>query len=146
MNCRSLVWPRAARSVGSEQGSTAVEFAIVGSLFFALLLGIIESGRAIWTYDTAAHAAREGTRWAIVRGADSGRAANASQVEAYVRSRATGMDQVNVTTTWDPDGVCDIDNTPGCVVQVRVDIPFRPVVPLLPGMTLTGTSRMVISF
>jgi Flp pilus assembly protein TadG len=146
---RSDVVPRSKRSsppcrggilLRNERGSQLVEFAIAGLLFLTLLFGIMEFGRAVWIYGTAAHAAKEGARWAIVRGAESGRAATATDVESYVRSRATGMTSVTVTTTWSPD------NKPGSVVQVKVDCPFQPVLPLLPSMTLTSTSRMVISF
>jgi Flp pilus assembly protein TadG len=119
-----------------------VEFAVVAPLLILLLFGIIDFSRAIWTSNTAAHAAREGIRYAIVRGAESGRAATESDIEAFVRSRAPGMPEtdVNVTTTWKPD------NKPGSVIEVRVDIPFRPILPMLPDMPLTSTAEMVITF
>lgn len=133
---------RAGRLLRQENGSALVEFAVVAPLFILLLFGIIDFSRAIWTRNTAAHAAREGVRYAIVRGAESGRAATESDVEAYVQSRAHGMPttDVGVTTTWKPD------NKPGSVVEVRVEIPFRPILPMLHDMNLTSTSQMVISF
>jgi hypothetical protein len=81
-------------------------------------------------------------RYAIVRGAESGRAATESDVEVYVQSRAHGMPatDVGVTTIWKPD------NKPGSVVEVKVDIPFRTILPMLSDMTLTSTAQMVISF
>lgn len=124
----------------NERGSQLTEFAFVAILLFMLVFGIMEFGRAIWMYDTVAHAAREGARYAIVRGAESGQTATAGDVQTYVQTRATGMTAVTVTTTWEPD------NNPGSVVQVRVDTLFQPVVPFLPATTLTSTSRMVISF
>jgi hypothetical protein len=50
------------------------------------------------------------------------------------------MQDVAVTTTWEPD------NKPGFVVQVKVNIPYRPVRPLPPNMMLTSTSRMTVTF
>lgn len=126
--------------LGDERGAELVEFGLASILFFMLLFGIMEFGRAMWIYDTVAHAAKEGARYAIVRGTESGRAATAADVEAYVRSRATGMTMLAVTTTWDPD------NEPGSVVQVRVESPFQPVVSFVPLITLSSTSRLVISF
>ncbi len=126
----------------NDRGNELVEVAIVGILFFTLVFGIMEVGRAIWIYDTVAHLAREGARYAIVRGAESGQVVGAAEVEAYVQGRAAGMTGLVVTTTWDPD------NDPGSVVQVQVDRPFDPVVPLvgLGPIALSSTSRMVIAF
>ena len=137
---RRTLEPRVLMGRGSARGSQLVEFGFASVLFFMLLFGIIEFSRAIWTYDTVAHAAKEGARFAIVRGAESGRAASADAVEDHVLDTATGLTGVAVTTTWHPD------NQPGSAVQVRVDCPFQPVVPFLPSMTLTSTSRMVIAF
>ena len=126
----------------SERGNELVELSLVGPLLFLLVFGIMEVGRAIWIYDTVAHLAREGARYAIVRGGESGRAASAAAVDAHLQSVAAGMTGLAVTTTWTPD------NEPGSVVQVRVDRVFDPIVPLvgLPPITLSSTSRMVISF
>ncbi len=128
--------------VRNEQGSELIELGLVGLLLFTLVFGIMEFGRAIWIYDTVAHLAREGARYAIVRGAESGQAASAADVDAHLQSLAAGMMGLAVTTTWTPD------NEPGSVVQVRVDRPFDPIVPLvgLGPITLSSTSRLVISF
>jgi Flp pilus assembly protein TadG len=137
---RGVLRKRLLTRVREERGAELIEFGLVSILFFMLLFGIMEFGRAIWIYDTVAHAAKEGTRYAIVRGSESGRAASAADVEDYVRSRATGMTVLAVTTTWEPD------NDPGSVVEVRVQSPFEPVVWFLPPIPLTSTSRMVIAF
>ena len=131
------------RTLGrNEQGSEMVELAMVGMLLFTLLFGILELGRAVWIYGTVAHLAREGSRYAIVRGADSSQTTNAAAVDAHVQGLAAGMTGLVVTTAWTPD------NEPGSVVQVRVDRLFDPIVPLvgLGPITLSSTSRLVISF
>jgi Flp pilus assembly protein TadG len=132
----------AARLRRDERGTELIEFAFVGLMLFALTFGVAEFGRAVWTYSTVAHLAREGARFAIVRGAESASTASASDVDAYVQSRAAGMTDLVVTTAWDPD------NQPGSVVEVRVDRPFDPIVPLvgLGTVTLSSTSRLVIAF
>ena len=139
---RSALGKRVLALRRNERGSELIEFAFVGILLFTLVFGILEFGRAIWIYETVAHLAREGARYAIVRGAESGSTATASDVETYVQGRAAGMPGLVVTTAWDPD------NEPGSVVQVRVDRAFDPVVPLvgLGPITLSSTSRLVIAF
>ncbi len=126
-----------------ERGSELIEFALVSIFFFMLSFGVMEFGRAIWIYDTVAHVAKEGARFAIVRGSESGREATPADVESWVNLRAAGMTGLTVTTTWD-----DASKDPGTVVQVRVDRDFDPALPLvnLGPFTLTSSSRMVIAF
>ena len=127
----------------SERGVEVIEFAIVSVLFMMLAFGVMEFGRAIWIYGTVAHTAREGSRYAIVRGSESGRTASPADVEGYVNQLAGGLTGLIVTTTWD-----DASKDPGTVVQVRVDRVFDPAMPLvgLGSFTLSSTSRMVIAF
>jgi len=49
-----------------QQGITSVEFAIVGSVFFMVLLGVIEVGRLLFTWNALAEATRRGARVAAV--------------------------------------------------------------------------------
>src|SRR5947209_18272791 len=46
-------------------GQSMVEFAILAPIFFLLLLGTIDLGRAVYIYNSISDAAREGTRAAI---------------------------------------------------------------------------------
>ena len=50
----------------SEKGQALVEFAMVALLLFTLVLGIIEFGRALWTWNTIAQATRAGARYGAV--------------------------------------------------------------------------------
>jgi Flp pilus assembly protein TadG len=128
------------------RGVATVEFALAAIPFFIMLFAIIEGGRAGWTYGTAAHLAKEGSRFAIVRGADCVRldrsvcTTSVAAVEAYVRERAIGCNAIQVTTTWVPN------NQPGSMVRVRVDCPFKPIAWPFGARTLTGTSEMTITF
>src|SRR5688500_19950285 len=102
--------PRFIRSV---DGAVTVEFAIVTAVFLLLLLGGIQFGMICWEKNTVAAAARDGARYAMVRGAESGRTADTSMVASYVRSRAS-LSPLKVTTTW------PTTKNPGDIVQVRV--------------------------
>jgi Flp pilus assembly protein TadG len=128
------------------RGVAAVEFALVAIVLFTVMFAIVEGGRAVWVYGTAAHLAKEGSRFAIVRGAECVRpdlsvcTTSAAAVEAYVKGRTIGCGSMTVTTAWVPD------NKPGSVVRVRVDCPYQPIVWPMPAMTLIGTSEMVVTF
>jgi hypothetical protein len=49
-----------------QQGSTVVEFAIIGALLMATLLGTLEFGRALYTVNMLTEATRRGARMAAV--------------------------------------------------------------------------------
>ena len=51
-----------------RHGATMVEFSLVFLLFVVVLVALMEFGRAMWTYATIAHAARQGARYGMVHG------------------------------------------------------------------------------
>jgi len=53
-----------------ERGSNLVEFSLVATLLFLLLIGIIDCSLAFYSYHFVSSAAEEATRYAAVRGAD----------------------------------------------------------------------------
>ncbi|HXX21663.1 MAG TPA: TadE family protein [Terriglobia bacterium] len=154
--------PRLLRSVGSEDGETALESALVITLLLSLVFGIIGFGHALYTYHFVANAAREATRWASVRGYDckglsGGCPAAAADVQTYVSNAAgTGLNPANLTvnTTWLPSPSTSFtppcstyNNYPGCVVQVQVVYKYQFFMPLLPSSSfnMQSTSQMVIT-
>lgn len=108
-------------------GATVVEMAIVAPVALVFLIGIVDIGVAVWSYNVAAEAAREGTRYAVVHGSLSaqpvGPSSNNAAVESTVRKYAFGMSstQIQVTSSW-PNGT----NTPGSLVTVQVDYSYKP--------------------
>lgn len=49
-----------------QRGATVAEFAIVASVFFMMIFGIIEFGRLLYTHNALTDAARRGTRYAAL--------------------------------------------------------------------------------
>src|SRR2546423_7214061 len=68
-------------------GQSMVEFAVLAPVFFLLLLGTIDLGRAVYTYNAISNAAREGARAGVPF--DSPLPTNASVVAA-VQSKLGG--------------------------------------------------------
>lgn len=138
-----------------ERGNALVEFAIVSTASLTLMLGIVDFGRALYTYHLVANAARSGTRYAMVRGSTctvSGCPATGDAIQTYVRGLAPGIDPnlLQVSTTWSSGNGCSdpANQGPGCVVAVKVSYDFRFVmIPLVPDVTLTmaSTSQIVIA-
>jgi Flp pilus assembly protein TadG len=117
------LWRDARRGA---RGATLVEVALASTLCLTITFGAIEFGRMILDYNIVSNAAREGVRYAAVRGSSSGRAVSANDVATYVASRSGGrLSPSNVTVTW------PTNNAPGSVVQVQVRYGFTPIVTLL---------------
>ena len=57
---------RRKTSKQQQKGLASVEFAIIGSVFFVVLFGVIEMGRALFVVNTLAEATRRGARMAAV--------------------------------------------------------------------------------
>ncbi|MDQ6942275.1 MAG: pilus assembly protein [Candidatus Eremiobacteraeota bacterium] len=137
-----------------ERGSALVEFAVASTVALTMIFGIIDFGRGLYTYHLVANAARAGSRYAIVRGSActvTGCPATTDQIQTYVRGLAPGVDpnSLAAVTTWPGGSTCigAATNGPGCKVTVTVTYPFRFIVPLLPGftMSMSSASTMVIS-
>jgi Flp pilus assembly protein TadG len=142
------------RGEESERGTNLVEYAIVLTLLLTTMFGLIDFGRALYAYHFVSNAAREGTRYAVVRGSSCtspGCPASSNDIEDYLEN-APGIDhtQLSVTTTWNPNGSpnCSVtSNAPGCVVKVQVSYNFKFMLPFLPKSTVVmqSSSQMVIS-
>ena len=59
---------RLARRLRCSRGQSLVESALSLGIVIAVLIGIIELTIALYCYNYVAYAAREATRWAMVRG------------------------------------------------------------------------------
>ena len=106
----------------SEQGSVAIEFALVAPILLVLVFGIVEFGRAYNAKVELAAAVREGAR-ALALGNDP---------ETATHDAAPGLDPdtMDVTTSGDP---C----TPGTPATVTASYPFTLHIPFWGTPTLT---------
>lgn len=139
----SLIAISSARKT-RQRGSTTVETGLVLLLLMMLTLGVVELGRAMWTYNTLSHAARAALRYTLVHGSQS--PVTAPQVETVAEANAPGLAaaDLNVITSYSPN------NQRGSTVTVRVSYPFRFVVSPALGNTLatlnlTSESSGIIS-
>lgn len=159
---------RHVRKLACDQaGTSMVEFSIAFALLLLCVLGIMECAMALYAKHFVTDAAKEATRYAIVRGSSWGStacspyssfscAASSANVTSFVRSLAPpgiNASSVNVTTTWpgtDPTGeTCDSTNganSPTCVVEVNVQYTFNFLLPFVPwtAFNQSGVSTEVI--
>jgi Flp pilus assembly protein TadG len=150
-----------------HSGQSMVEFAVLAPIFFLLLLGTIDLGRAVYIYNTISDATREGTRAAIPF--DSPLPSNAT-VLAAVQSKlgggftlatdpcagsapAAGSCPTTPTTPntgyiWYSPGI----GTPGRgEITVKISFLFQPWVPVVRdaagnGVVISAESTMVTEY
>jgi Flp pilus assembly protein TadG len=143
----------------NERGSYVLEMAFSLTILLALVFGVFEISEALYTYHILSDAAREGTRYAIVRGSACSVItpcpATAANIQSYLQG--LGLPGINpnlmtVTTTWPSRGsACTPStnpcNNPGNLVQVTVTYRFPLSIPFVTASTVTmsSTSEMVIS-
>lgn len=150
----------ADRRPGSDAGATLVETAFATAVVMMLLFGVFDFSLAFYTYHYVSDAAREGSRWAMVRGSRSciqtpnlsGCGASVDQIAAYVKGLSyPGIDSashmtVNVktaaasnsttsggesTTVWTTTANDMTYNAPGDQVTVTVIYDFPLAVPFV---------------
>ena len=131
---------RLRRFLFAESGTAMVELALVaGGIVIPLVFGVIELGRSVYAKTTITAAAREGVRYAIVHGSQSGAVADSAAIADYVQGR-TVLSPIVVRPSWSPN------KDYGSVATVTVTYNYVPLVPVIRPRTLRSTSKQVIAF
>lgn len=123
------------RSGHKQKGAAAVEFALIAMVFFILLIGVLEMGRVLFTWNAAAEATRFGARVAAV--CDMNDAAILSRMQQIMPNLAAA----NVSVAYLPSG-CTTSNCQQVKVsisnfQVTTHIPVVSAVLTVPRFTTT---------
>jgi len=129
----------------SQAGQSLVEFSLMAIALIILLMGVMDLGRAYFTYLALKDAAAEGAYYGQGHPAwlDSGDNANPNNIDYRVRNSAP---QGGLVDWDDPDVtvVIDVpDPTPGKTLTVTVSSPYKLVTPFIGGQTLTLNARAI---
>ena len=128
-----------SRITRNTRGTAAVEFAVVAPLLFAVVLGLVEFGRAIMVEQTIVSASREACRTAVLAGTTKQDVIN----RATSSLNAAGINNFTITMNPDPPSSA-AEGTP---VTVTITVSFNnitwlPVPIYLGGKNLTASSVM----
>jgi Flp pilus assembly protein TadG len=117
------------KTKSTQCGVAAVEFALICVIFFTLILGIMDFGRLLFTWNSATEATRRGVRLAVV--CDKNTA-----VEAYMaKILPSGMNKFLITRT-----------TEGVTVEIKDNDPSNPVFsPISPWLGFTTITMPTFS-
>ena len=129
------------RGLGDEKGQDLVEFALIASLLFLLIFGIIDLGIVVWNYDTIANAAREGARYGVIDSPPHDRCYGVNGICEHALRLTMGLDQ-------DPGRlqcICTrVDTTVRVTVTYDAQLITAPVIEAMgvPSLTLRSVATM----
>jgi Flp pilus assembly protein TadG len=129
---------QARRRKQGRRGAAATEFALVAPIFFLMVIGFIEFGRAMMVQEVLINASRVGARMASTTGSTT------TAVQSAVTSYASSVAVPNVSVTVSPDPATA---TAGTAITVTATVPFNKVSWMhapwfLGGTTLHANSQM----
>jgi Flp pilus assembly protein TadG len=149
-----------------EDGSVLLEFALSFSVWCLCAFGIIWGSLLLYADHYVALAAKEGARYAVVRGSSqtggscaaytsADCTASAANVTSYVQSTVPAVlsaNNLSVNVTWPGTTIagstCDTSNganSPNCAVNVQVTYMFSAPVPFVPQKTLALNSSSFLT-
>lgn len=109
----------------SQRGTAAVEFALVAIVFFMLLIGIVEMGRVLFTWNGVAEATRYGARVAVVCPLDD--PAILSRMQRVLPTVSLSVE--NVSISYSPSG-CSVSTCQQVTVSVKHEsLEVTPMIP-----------------
>jgi len=113
----------------AQRGVAAVEFALIASVFFTVLFGVMEMGRLLWTWNAAVEATRFGTRLAVVCDL------NDTIIKTRMIGRLPSLTNSNITVTYlNPPNAANTCDSATCKA-VRVSLTgytHTTIIPLVP--------------
>jgi Flp pilus assembly protein TadG len=134
----------------ARQGSSMLEFILVGIPIIFVLISTFELARGMWNYHTLAYAVKEGTRYASVHGVNCATSPNTctvtiAQIAQKILDAGIGLPSTQLRLTFTYSGgttTCTANNcltnntvwppAPGNVVgsdiQIAANLPFQSAI------------------
>jgi Flp pilus assembly protein TadG len=129
---------RPGRRAVDRCGAAVVEFAVVAPVFFMLVVGIIEVGRAMMVQQVLINASREGARRASMLASNQTVVLNA--VSEY--TDGTGVHGVTATVSPDPAAASAGDQITVTATVNFNDVSWMPAPWIMGGKNLTASAVM----
>jgi Flp pilus assembly protein TadG len=122
-----------------ERGANLVEAALVIPLLLIILVGVVDMGRAYFSYITIINAAREGARYGVKPLTGTTNLPTQGQVETMAEAEAQDLTNLGMT----PDCVASSNTAPGTAKVVTCQVDFHLI---LGGIIYTGIPPFTIRY
>jgi len=116
-----------------DSGQAMAEFGITALVFFIMVTGLLDSGRAFWYYISVTEGARDCARYAITHGTRSAQPLTLANYDTVLRNHLrtrtpnlAGADLIVHPPAWE-DGA----GVPGTKVTIGLTYRFKPLVGLV---------------
>ncbi len=116
------------------RGQALVEFALVITILFFILMGVFDLGRGVYAYNVVASAAREGAHYGILSPTDT------TGIRNQALANTVALDQTQITVT----SQCSPNCNAGSSMTVTVTYRFVPITLFFGAFNVTGRSTMTI--
>ena len=129
-----------------ERGASLVEFSIAATVFLTVMFAVVEFGRALWTHNALADAARRGARYAVIN--QQSKIDDVKKIVVYGSLDPKANPMLDNLTTDNVDVVYEGFGMDVGTVQVTIkEYDFKFIVPLvstkirMPNYTTTLTGE-----
>lgn len=107
-------------------GAATVEFALLGPIMLILMMGVLQFGMAMWSYNSLRGIASDVARWSVVNYQTNNKV-TASQIRDYTESVATqapyGMGLQNLTITVAAAGTQRVSGATELTLTINYNFP-----------------------
>lgn len=126
----------------NAKGATLLEGAITLMLFFTLIFGVLEFGRAYNLYQTITNAAREGARFSVAPFPGTNNLPTTTNVEARVQQYLDSVGARNTTVAVSQNTTGTVNGTNVVYTQVNVSAPYQFLFFRFGTVTMTTSAQM----
>ncbi len=125
-----------------QKGGTVLEAAITLMLFFTLIFGVLEFGRAYNLYQTITNAAREGARFSVAPFPGTSNLPTIPNVEARVQQYLDSVGARNTTVTVSQNATGTVNGINVVYTNVQVRAPYTFLFFPFGSVTMQTTAQM----
>jgi len=132
LKLRIRAHPRGAARLQTNCGQSLVEFALIAPLFFLLIFGILDFGRAFFVHLTLQHAVRQAGRFAVT-GQQSTGGSREDSIKAAAQQAAVGLDirTLTITSCCSTNSGSNLAGGPNDTITILMAVDLPLITPLI---------------
>jgi len=121
---------RKPQAASHSDGTVAIEYGLILPAMLLFTLGIMDTGRLLWTYVTLTRATEAAARCCAVATTTSTNCTSSASIQSYAAAQAWGINDVTAANFT--------QSTPACGVQVAATYTFTFITPWFPSFSASA--------